>query len=105
MEDFMSSTKARARKHLNKTEFELYTNILDPKLPERHPYHLRRKVGRLEKLRDKYATQKRTAKRDLKAKGFDAEAESNRKIKLEFLNDMLKKTKTALQKSQKIHKK
>lgn len=101
----MSSTRAKARKHLNKTEFDLYTNTLDPKLADRHPYHLKRKVGRLEKLRDKYATQKRTAKRGLKSKGFDATAESNRKVKLDFIKEMLTRTKAALQKSQKSHKK
>ncbi len=93
-------TKAHARKHLNKAEFELYTSTEKGRIEKLSEYRLKQKASRLKKLISKYSTQKRTLKRGLKARGFDASAESNRKIRLGLMRDMLK----AVEKEMKVKK-
>lgn len=94
----MSTSTASAKKHLNKAEFELYTASLPKKVATLTPYRLKQKISRLEKLRSKHATIKRAQKRTLKSDGLDASAQSNRKIKLSFIDQMLKSYKAALKK-------
>ena len=101
----MSTSTASAKKHLNKAEFELYTASQSKKITELTPYRLKQKVSRLQKLKSKYSTVKRAQKRGLKAKGFDASAQSNRKVKLEFINKMIKSFQLALKKRVELDKK
>lgn len=101
----MSTSKARARKHLNKAEFELYSSLEKGRIGSLTEYRLKQKDSRLKRLRSKYATQKRTQKRDLKAKGFDASAENNRKIKLSLIDEMLKNVDMAKKKLKAASKK
>jgi hypothetical protein len=95
----MSSSRAYARKHLTKAEFELYTSTLEDKVGALSAFRLKQKADRLKKMRAKLATQKRGQKRTLKQKGFDNSADTNRKIKLDLVSEMLGRVEQALKKA------
>lgn len=92
----MSSSRAQARKHLNKAEFDLYASLHGKQAEQLTPYRLKLKLVRIEKLKEKYSAKKRIQRRGQKQQGLDATALSNLKIKLSLVDEMLKLCKLAI---------